>query len=64
EADGAGGSWTSAVESLNNYARAVLPNSCAVNGSNGFTGCLQLEPLAFFQSYPHFILHFIQRIFT
>ena len=37
----AGGSWTSAVESLDNYARAVLPNSCSVNGSNGFTGCLQ-----------------------
>lgn len=37
----AGGSWTSAVESLDGYARAVLPNSCSVNGSNGFTGCLQ-----------------------
>ncbi|GAA3727176.1 hypothetical protein GGR91_000813 [Sphingorhabdus rigui] len=34
-----GGSWTSAVESLDGYARAVLPNSCSVNGSNGFTGC-------------------------
>ena len=36
-----GGSWTSAVESLDGYARAVLPNSCSVNGSNGFTGCAQ-----------------------
>ena len=37
----AGGSWTSAVESLDGYARAILPNSCSANGSNGFTGCLQ-----------------------
>lgn len=37
----AGGSWTSAVESLDGYARAILPNSCSVNGSNGFTGCMQ-----------------------
>ncbi len=37
----AGGSWTSAVESLDGYSRAVLPNSCSVNGSNGFTGCMQ-----------------------
>lgn len=36
-----GGSWPSAVESLDGYARAVLPNSCSVNGSNGFTGCTQ-----------------------
>ncbi|WP_397604046.1 hypothetical protein [Sphingorhabdus sp.] len=41
EQDVAGGSWTSAVESLDNYARAILPNSYSVNGSNGFTGCLQ-----------------------
>lgn len=34
-----GASWTSAVESLDGYSRAVLPNSCSVNGSNGFTGC-------------------------
>ena len=34
-----GSSWTSAVESLDSYARAILPNSCSVNGSNGFTGC-------------------------
>ncbi len=34
-----GSSWTSAVESLDGYSRAVLPNSCSVNGSNGFTGC-------------------------
>lgn len=36
-----GGSWTSAVESLDSYSRALLPNSCSVNGSNGFTGCTQ-----------------------
>nr|WP_315457745.1 hypothetical protein [uncultured Sphingorhabdus sp.] len=36
-----GGSWTSAVESLDGYSRAVLPNSCSVNGSAGFTGCTQ-----------------------
>ncbi len=36
-----GGSWTSAVESLDSYSRAVLPNSCSVNGSAGFTGCTQ-----------------------
>lgn len=34
-----GSSWTSAVESLDSYSRAILPNSCSVNGSNGFTGC-------------------------
>jgi hypothetical protein len=34
-----GSSWTSAVENLDSYARAILPNSCSVNGSNGFTGC-------------------------
>lgn len=32
-------SWTSAVESLDDYSRAILPNSCSVNGSAGFTGC-------------------------
>lgn len=37
----AGESWTSAAESLDGYGRAVLPNSCSVNGSNGFTGCMQ-----------------------
>jgi hypothetical protein len=36
-----GSSWTSAVESLDGYSRANLPNSCSVNGSNGFTGCTQ-----------------------
>lgn len=36
-----GGSWTAAVESLDEFARAVRPNSCSVNGSNGFTGCTQ-----------------------
>lgn len=39
EAVSGGNSWTSAVESLDGYSRAVLPNSCSVNGSNGFTGC-------------------------
>lgn len=34
-------SWTSAVESLDEFARAVRPNSCSVNGSDGFTGCTQ-----------------------
>lgn len=41
ESVAAGGSWTSAVESLDGYSRAILPNSCSVNGSNGFTGCTQ-----------------------
>jgi hypothetical protein len=36
-----GGSWPAAVESLDGYSRAILPNSCSVNGSNGFTGCTQ-----------------------
>ena len=36
-----GSSWTSAVESLDAYARAALPNGCSVNGSYGFTGCNQ-----------------------
>lgn len=41
EPDMAGGSWSSAVENLDNYARAERPNSCSVVGSNGFTGCTQ-----------------------
>jgi hypothetical protein len=41
EAPVRGGSWTSAVANLDGYARAVLPNSCSPNGSNGFTGCTQ-----------------------
>ncbi len=41
EAEISGQSWTSAVETLDEYARANLPNSCSVNGSNGFTGCTQ-----------------------
>lgn len=36
-----GGSWPAAVESLDTYSRALLPNSCSVNGSAGFTGCTQ-----------------------
>jgi hypothetical protein len=43
-----GGRWTAAVESLDGYARAVLPNSCSVNGSNGFTGCTQQALQAWF----------------
>jgi hypothetical protein len=39
EAVTGGNSWTSAVESLDAYSRAILPDSCSVNGSNGFTGC-------------------------
>lgn len=39
--DMAGGSWTSAVENLDEYARLGRPNSCSVVGSNGFTGCTQ-----------------------
>lgn len=34
-------SWTSAVESLDEGARATRPNSCSVVGSGGFTGCTQ-----------------------
>ncbi len=41
EAVSGGNSWSSAVESLDGYSRAILPNSCSVNGSNGFTGCTQ-----------------------
>lgn len=37
----AGQSWTSAVESLDNAARPMRPNSCSVVGSGGFTGCTQ-----------------------
>lgn len=43
-----GGSWTSAVESLDGYGRALLPDSCSVNGSNGFTGCTQQALQAWF----------------
>lgn len=34
-------SWSSAVETLDEFARALRPNSCSVNGSGGFTGCTQ-----------------------
>lgn len=34
-------SWTTAVENLDEYARAGRPDSCSVNGSGGFTGCTQ-----------------------
>ena len=34
-------SWTSAVESLDDTARPMRPNSCSVVGSGGFTGCTQ-----------------------
>lgn len=36
-----GGSWTAAVESLDEHASDLRPNSCSVNGSGGFTGCTQ-----------------------
>ena len=36
-----GGSWPAAVQRLDTYSRAVLPNSCSVNGSAGFSGCTQ-----------------------
>lgn len=34
-------SWTSAVESLDETARPMRPNSCSVVGTGGFTGCTQ-----------------------
>lgn len=34
-------SWTSAVETLDSFARDLRPDSCSVNGSGGFTGCTQ-----------------------
>lgn len=34
-------SWTSAVETLDSFARDLRPNSCSVNGSGGFGGCTQ-----------------------
>ncbi len=34
-------SWSSAVETLDSFARDLRPNSCSVNGSAGFTGCTQ-----------------------
>lgn len=34
-------SWTSAVESLDESARVMRPNSCSVVGTGGFTGCTQ-----------------------
>lgn len=36
-----GGSWSSAVESLDEVARMNRPDSCSVNGSGGQTGCTQ-----------------------
>ncbi len=36
-----GGSWASAVESLDHQASMNRPNSCSVNGSGGQTGCTQ-----------------------
>ncbi len=36
-----GRSWSSAVETLDSFARDLRPNSCSVNGSGGFTGCTQ-----------------------
>lgn len=34
-------SWSSAVDTLDSFARDLRPNSCSVNGSAGFTGCTQ-----------------------
>jgi hypothetical protein len=34
-------SWSSAVETLDSFARDLRPNSCSVNGSGGFGGCTQ-----------------------
>ncbi len=34
-------SWASAVESLDEEARTMRPNSCSVVGTGGFTGCTQ-----------------------
>lgn len=34
-------SWSSAVDTLDSFAADLRPNSCSVNGSNGFTGCTQ-----------------------
>jgi hypothetical protein len=34
-------SWSSAVDTLDSFARDLRPNSCSVNGSGGFTGCTQ-----------------------
>lgn len=34
-------SWASAVESLDEEARPMRPNSCSVVGTGGFTGCTQ-----------------------
>lgn len=34
-------SWASAVESLDEEARVMRPNSCSVVGTGGFTGCTQ-----------------------
>lgn len=34
-------SWSSAVETLDSFARDLRPNSCSVNGSAGFGGCTQ-----------------------
>jgi hypothetical protein len=34
-------SWTSAVETLDSFARDLRPNSCSVNGTAGFGGCTQ-----------------------
>ncbi len=34
-------SWSSALETLDSFARDLRPNSCSVNGSGGFTGCTQ-----------------------
>lgn len=39
--DMAGVAWPAAVETIDGFARANMPNSCSVNGSYGQTGCTQ-----------------------
>ncbi|WP_298398144.1 hypothetical protein [Sphingobium sp.] len=34
-----GPGWGSQVATMEQTQRQILPNSCSVNGSNGFTGC-------------------------
>ena len=34
-----GPGWASQVANMEQVQRSTLPNSCSVNGSNGFTGC-------------------------
>ncbi len=38
-AQAGGPGWASQVANMEQVQRSTLPNSCSVNGSNGFTGC-------------------------